>query len=142
MNKKMPKWLCDLYKMIHRNWEYHSPSEKLNTMASYDFTEKIWNIKVAPVFQEVYGGTDDGKQVWSGFVFNLDEFAKENGMWVQNFAVASACRQCSPSPKLLVKGKFKGNCFILQLFLEPVPDSDPVEIVDMISQRVREMPNE
>lgn len=138
MNRKMPKWLCELYTAIHRYWDYHSPSEKINTIASFDNREKIWNVKVAPVFQEIYGGTNDGKQVWSGFIFDLSEFARENGIWVQNFAVASKCKKCSPCPKLLVKGKFKGNSFFLQVYLEPVPDSETVEIVDVIAQTVRE----
>lgn len=138
MNQKIPKWLHEFYSKIHDHWEYHSPSVKINTIAAFNRYEKIWNIKVAPVFQEVYGGTNDGKQIWAGFVFDLGEFAKEEGVWVQNFAAASACQNCSPCPKLLVKGKFKGKSFILQVYLQPVPDSESVEIVDMISQTVRE----
>ena len=30
----------------------------------------LWLFRAAPVFQEIFGGKDDGKTVWTGFEFH------------------------------------------------------------------------
>jgi len=100
----------------------------------------VWQVKAAPVYQEVYGGDDDGKKVWAGFVFDIGDFSRETGVWVEEFAISSYCQECTEHPKLMARGKFQGHQFFLHIFLEPVAETEPVEVIDTIQQQIRDMP--
>lgn len=136
--KKAPKWINRLFDRIHKHWNYHAPCSHINMQAFWDDEYKAWQVKAAPVFQEVLGGPDDGKRVWAGFLFEMGEFSRTPGVWVQEQAVASFCNECTPYPKLMVKGKFEGHPFFLHIFLEPIAETDTVEIIDTLKQEIRE----
>lgn len=141
-SKAPPKWTDQLFSLVHKNWQYHSPSVAINNKVEHDKAQNIWHLKAAPVYQEIYGGNEDGKKVWAGFVFDVGDFAKEDGIWVQDYAVASYCRDCTEHPKMMIKGKFKGHNFFLHIFLEPVPETGISEIVDVLKKEIREYPEE
>ena len=139
-SKPLPKWTENFFHLIHKHWEYHAPCEHINIKASLDRNSKCWLIQAAPVYQEVYGGDEDGKKVWSGFLFDVGDFSKEIGVWVQEYAIASYCQECTDHPKIMIKGKFQGHQFYLNVFLEPVAETEPVEIIDTIEKQIREVP--
>ena len=127
----------DFKEAVERNWRYHARSHSLLWRTQEEGGE--WKIEVAPVFQEVYGGDDDGKRVWAGFLFDTGDFSREEGVWVQEQAVASYCQECTDYPKLMLKGKYRGHQFMLHLFLEPIAGTEPVELIDTIKNEVREL---
>jgi len=136
--KKQPKWIELFYKKVYDHWEHHAPCEHVNMKAEWNQETKCWHIHTAPVWQEILGGEDDGKRVWAGFLFDFGDFGREEGMWIQEQAFMSVCSECTPNPKTVTKGKFRGHNFYMHLFLEPPEDSESVEVIDTIKQEIRE----
>jgi hypothetical protein len=135
-----PRWVQKLFKLIEKHWHYHGPCKSISFDARYSPDVRAWEIEASPVRQEVYGGEQDGQQVWTGFIFEAGEFSKESGLWVQDFAVASHCAVCCHRPKMMFKGKFKGHYVFVNIALEPDRDSGATEFLDTIKREVR--PNE
>lgn len=134
--RKMPKWISSFYKIIHKHWRHHSPCEHIMLMSKWDAETKCWHINAAPVWQEILGGEDDGKRVWSGFFFDFGDFSHEEGIWVQEQAFMSVCSECNQFPKTMTKGKYRGHTFYLHLCLEP-QDTESVEVIDTIKKEIR-----
>lgn len=133
-----PKWIRRIYKYLNTCWQYHGPCQHVNFQSWYDEQEKQWHIKAAPVFQEVYGGLQDGQKIWTGFLFDVMEFSRKPGVWVEETAVASYCNGCTDHPKMMSKCRYKGKSFLLHVYLEPVAETQVVEVLDVIKQEVRE----
>ena len=104
-----PKWYKKFISLIESCWEHHGPCMHLHSRCAYDTEGGEWCITVAPVFQEVLGGENDGKKVWTGFIFHNDIFFKADGVFVERFAASSLCHQCSPKPRLMFRGKYRGH---------------------------------
>ncbi len=135
---RQPEWIARFTDCIHRHWQYHAPCSHVNLKALWDEQQTVWQVSAAPVFQEVLGGPYDGKKVWAGFVFEMGKFSRASGVSVQEQAVASYCNECTPYPKLTAKGTFEGHPFLLHLYLEPIADTETVEIIDTINKEIRE----
>lgn len=127
----------DFKEAVERNWRYHARSHSLLWRIHEEDEE--WKIEVAPVFQEVYGGGDDGRRLWAGFLFDVGDFAAERGVLVEHQAVASYCVECSPTPFLAIKGTYYGRGFFMKLHLEPIAGTEPAELIDTIKNEVREL---
>jgi hypothetical protein len=97
--------------------------------------KRQWLFRASPVFQEVYGGKDDGKIVWTGFEFNVFKLYRE--MSVYGESITSYCTHCTPTPAITFRGNYRGHMVTLTVLLEPVPGSLPVEIVDTIRAEIR-----
>lgn len=135
--RKMPKWMPLFYKTIHKHWQHHAPCEHINLMSEWSDETKCWHVNAAPVWQEILGGEDDGKRVWAGFLFDFGDFSRAEGVWVQEQAFMSVCSECTPYPKTMTKGKFRGHNFYLHLFLEPPQETEAVEVIDTIKKEIR-----
>ena len=134
-HKKQPKWLEKLFDLIHAHWQYHAPCSHLNIQAYQE--DKVWHISAAPVFQEIYGGTDDGKKVWAGFIFDLGNFNRSDGVYIDSWAAASYCQECTNHPKMMGRGKFRGHQVWLHIYLEPIKDTEIVEVLDTFQKQIR-----
>lgn len=135
-DKKQPRWITRLIDLIHGHWNYHGPCDHINVQCYHD-QHHGWVVNVAPVYQEVYGGSDDGKKVWTGFVFDVGTFVRVRGLHVEDITVASYCNQCSPCPRLMIRGKFRGRPIFLNVWLEPIRETATVEVLDTIAGRVQ-----
>lgn len=135
--RKTPKWIKQFYQAIYDNWQHHAPCDHVNTKAEWCEDTKCWHIHAAPVWQEILGGEDDGKRVWAGFLFEFGNFSRVDGMWIQRQAFSSVCNECTPYPKTICKGRFKGHRFYFHLLLEPPAEMESVEVLDIIKQEVR-----
>jgi len=133
-----PKWARRFLKLIYKHWQYHAMCKHINTQAYFDKEHDAWQFKAAPVYQEVLGGEDDGQKVWAGFLFDVGEFGRNKGVYIADHALQSFCGDCNNCPKMMVKGKFEGHSFYLQIYMEPVADTEPVEILDTIKEEIRE----
>ena len=136
-SKDTPKWVKRLGVVIEKYWKHHGPCQSLNFHIEYSEEYKTWNFSVAPVFQEVFGGEDDGKKVWTGFLFEAGKFTRATSIEVQDWAIASACEHCSPYPKLMMKAKYRGHRVLIQIVMEPPTDTDAIEVVDVVSHEIR-----
>lgn len=141
-DKDPPKWMTKLFDIIYNVWHYHGNCTHINFQHSKDNDNKIWMLKAAPVYQQIYGGEDDGKKGWIGFSFDIGEFGKVPGVKVLNQMIASYCDDCTPYPKHVLQGEFNGHLFMLLIMLEPDPNSPIVEIVDHIKKEIREATDE
>ena len=90
------------------------------------------------MFQEVLGGEDDGKTVWTGFVFHTEKLLR--AMMVESISAASVCNECNPTPALVIRGRYRGHRLCLKVCLEPVPGSPVVEIIDTLRFEIRDLP--
>ena len=127
---------------VERRWEHHAICHHL-LWSINERDDGVWQIEVAPVYQEVLGGEDDGKKVWTGFEFDLTGLFGEPGVFALEFGAVSYCIECNnATPIIAVRGRYQGVPFVMKLHLEPIPDSDPVEIIDTIKNEVRAIKGE
>jgi len=130
----------DFKQAVARHWRHHAPCEHLNWQVQDG--EDGTQIEVAPVYQEVLGGKQDGENVWAGFRFDLSGFFAERGLMVENVLAASYCTKCSETPNIAIRGTYFAQAFALRLHLEPVPGSEQAEVIDTISGKVRAIEGE
>ena len=120
---------------VEKHWNYHRPCR--HRLWSSGLVGDGMQFEVAPVFQEVLGGDQDGLRVWSAFSMNLSEFFSEPGLEVIEFGFRSYCAECTPTPFFGIRGKYKGKPFVLMIHLEPIPGSQTVEVIDTLGDEVR-----
>jgi len=118
------------------HWKYLSKSKSSN-WAIHKRDDDVWQIGAAPVLQEVYGGENCGKRVWSAFEFDLSGFLVESDIEVDECGAMSFEEATNTRPFIGFVGSFKGKPFVFQLNLEPIPNTEPLEIVDTIQDIVR-----
>jgi hypothetical protein len=131
-----------LRRAIERHWTHHSPCNVISVEVNYRPDRADWNILIAPAFQEVVGGSQDGILVWSGFDFDIANFLEEPELEVNVVGMASYLIEKNPTPFVGFKGRFKGKPFFLRISLEPIPDSKVLELVDAIRNQVRPVEKE
>jgi hypothetical protein len=136
--EKRPPWFARFARLIERSWAHHGPCGNLHVSCAFDNDSGEWVIVAAPVFQEVLGGEDDGKTVWTGFVFQPDKLLR--AMAVESISTASVCQQCCPTPTVVIRGRYRGHRVHLKVLLEPVPGSSVIEIIDMLKHEIRDLP--
>lgn len=127
---------------VRSHWNYHALSEQVCWKAEQD-ERGVWQCEITPVMQEIFAiGEDDGKRVWSGFDFHLSGFSHEPGVEMLDFGASSRCEDDTPIPFLGVEGKYFGEPFVLRVGLEPLPNSETREVVDVVRQVVRPVTDE
>jgi hypothetical protein len=133
--EKRPPWFNRFTRLVKRAWVNHGPCENIRLSSAFDTDISEWLIVAAPVFQEVLGGEDDGKIVWTGFVFNTEKLLR--AMAVESISAGSVCNECSPTPTLVIRGRYRGHRVSLKVLLEPVPGSPVVEVIDTLRCEIR-----
>ena len=133
--EKRPPWFARFTRLLERSWKHHGPCTNLHVSSAFDSDSGEWAILAAPVFQEVLGGEDDGKTVWTGFVFNTEKLLR--AMVVESISAASVCNQCNPTAAVVIRGRYRGDRITLKVLLEPVPGSPVVEIMDTLMHEIR-----
>lgn len=129
-------WIDRLKAAVEGCWQNHGLTHTIGWFQTSDLFNST--ILVAyPVYQQVVGGRDDGRKVWTGFRFSLSELLKIENLKLLKLEGASRCDHCNPHPLFEVAGEFEGNEFNLIILLEPKLNTEVVEILDTISQSVR-----
>ena len=136
--EKRPPWFARFTRLLERSWEHHGPGTNLHVSSAFHSDSGEWAILAAPVFQEVLGGEDDGKTVWTGFVFHTEKLLR--AMVVESISAASVCNECSPTPALVIRGRYCGHRIVLKVCLEPMPGSQVVELIDTLKCEIRDVP--
>ncbi len=129
--------ISDFKQAVERHWRYHAPSRTLQWKVTD--TEDGWQIEVAPTFQEIVGGEQDGMKVWARFQFDVSAFLAERGVLVESVLAASYCVECAETPHFIIRGTYLGESFRLKLHLEPIPNTEPMEVIDTIRQQLRDI---
>lgn len=129
--------ISDFMQAVERHWRYHAPCETL--LWSVQRADDEWQIEFAPAFQEVVGGDQDGAKLWAGFRYDISDLLAERGVQVESILASSYCIECSETPCIGIKGSYFGESFRLKLHLEPIPNSESVEIIDTIKEQVRDI---
>ena len=105
--------------------------------SAFDTESGEWLIVAAPVFQEVLGGEDDGKKVWTGFVFHAGTLLR--ALTDIRLTAASYCTQSNPTPQVTIQGKYRGHRVSLKVLMEPLASQPVVEIIDTIKFEIRKI---
>lgn len=140
--REVPKWIEGFYQVIEKYWEHHSPCEHVNMYSEWIAEGKSWHVYAAPVFQEILGGEDDGKQIWAGFLFDFGNFSRHEGIWIQEQAFLSACVSCNQIPKTMTIGKYKGHRFYLHILFEPPKETKAIEMIDAVNGNIITVKND
>ena len=127
--------------VVRSHWTYLSKGN-ISNWAIHKRDDNVWQIGSAPVFQEVYGGTDDGKRVWSAFEFDIGGFLVESDVELDECGAMSFEQATNTRPFIGFVGTYKDKPFAFQLHLEPIPDTEPWEILDTIKDEVRPITGE
>lgn len=122
--------------IVLSHWKYLSRSN-ISNWAIHKRADGVWQVGAAPVFQECYGGTDDGKRVWSAFEFDIMDFLAEPELIVEECGAISYEESTNTRPFIGFVSSYKGQPFVFQLNLEPIPNTEPLEILDTIQDVVR-----
>jgi len=122
--------------IVEKHWNYHRPSCR-HRLWTERVESDVMQFEVAPVFQEVLGGGEDGMRVWTAYSMHLSALFSEPGLDVTELGFRTYCIECTPTPFFGVRGKYKGRPFVLMIHLEPIPDSETVEIIDSIKNETR-----
>lgn len=139
--EKRPPWLDELDNAIKGNWQHHGPCSQVAIKSFYDDETDNWLIVAAPVNQEVFGGEKDGLKVWTAFAFDVSSMTGLFGMpglAILGIEARSWCVDCSPAPMIELRGKLGSEKVVIQILLQPLPDSPVAEIIDTITFCLRE----
>ena len=123
---------------VEKHWHHRFICNHIHWSCRQLPDEQGYFIEVAPVIQEVYGGENDGGKTWTAFVFDLHGFLNESGVIVEKAFSTSHHLENNTVPYLGVEGTYRNVPFIMQLLLEPIPDSKPVEIIDTLNEELRD----
>lgn len=127
---------------IRPHWFYHNLCNRMN-WSVIQREDDVTQIEIAPPFQIVYGGAEDGKIVWSPFEFDIFGFLGEAGIdEFEKVGVVTFSEQDNHCPFIGIIGSFRGKPFSLRIHLEPQPETLPLEIVDRIKNEVRAIEEE
>ena len=126
---------------LERHWKHHCLCHQINWSIRLR-DDGIWQIEAAPIYQEVFGGQNDGAKVWVGYEVSLSGLLAEPGVNVTDFGAMSHCEDCNTQPFVGLRGTYHGQQFVMKLSLEPDPTSEPQEILDTLKREVRAIEGE
>jgi hypothetical protein len=136
MNMDLPVWITEIQKAIRKNWHPLGLTDALNWLIEKD--GQSWSIQMAPVYQEVVGGEQDGEVVWSPFVLDLGDLLQDLAPVFRVVGIAAACphKQYATAPMLLIDGRLDDTQVAIAIRLEPPTEASATEVLDVIRRKV------
>ena len=126
-----------LLRIIRRHWTNDSPCNSLWVKVTNRPHRGDWNVVVAPPFQEIVGGSQDGQLVWSAFAFDISDFLEEPEIEVHSMGMWSYSVENASPPLVSFQCRFKGKPFVLRISLEPIKNSEALEFLDVNQNQIR-----
>ena len=123
---------------VEKHWHHKFRCHHIHWSCRPQPDEQGFFIEAAPVIQEIYGGENDGCITYTAFTFDFDGFFHEMGVGIEKSFLASHHLENDTPPYLAVEGTYWDVPFIMQLQLEPMADSEPVEVIDMLNEELRD----
>lgn len=137
MSKNLPpEWLERLNDLINNCWEYYGHSKSIGFATQYDEDTNLWMTRASPTIQELAGGPLDGTMRWCGFFFDFGAFCKNPKIFILNSGVSSTQPGKTPIPYLVFKGEFEENAFVAYIYLQPMPDMNFKEVLNVTSNEI------
>lgn len=138
-----PPWFPRIHQAITDGWQHHGPCSQFSLTSDYEEDSQLWRLFATPVHQEVFGGEEDGRTVWTPFTFDFTDLVRGGlfavpGLVIDYMAVASHNQSEYGCPVLVLKGSCDGEKLVLIVSLDPVPGSEAVEVIDTIREVIRE----
>ena len=145
VEQQHPPWFGRIHQALVEGWRHCVPCERFSVKCSLDGETGEWRITAAPVLQEIFGGYEDGEQIWSPFAFDATDFLVVGlftvpGLVVENVCVTSSSANRSFTPTFVLRGRCDGDPVSIRVLLEPGAGAQPVEIIDTIRNVIRERP--
>jgi hypothetical protein len=136
MGVEFPSWIRDIQRVIRKNWHPLGLTDALNWLIEED--DQGWSIQMAPVYQEVVGGEQDGDVVWTPFVLDLGNLLQDLApvLRVAGFAATCPHMQFGTGPMLLIDGRYGEAPIAIAVHLEPPAEASATEVLDVIQQHV------
>jgi hypothetical protein len=122
--------------VVTRHWNYHRTC-RTTLWSTTRLEGGVVQFSVAPGFREIFGGSEDGQRLWTGYSMRLSDLFAEPEVNVTEFGFRSYCEECTPTPFVGIRGTFKNCPFILMVHLQPIPETKPCEIIDTITNQTR-----
>lgn len=143
VEQQRPPWFNRIYQAVEQNWQHHGPCSRISLTSDFDEERRLWRLFAAPVHQEVFGGEEDGRKVWTPFTFDFTDLVlcglfAVPGLVIERMTVASHNQSEYGCPVLVLKGSCDGEKLVLHVWLDPVPDSEAAEVIDTIHEVIRE----
>ena len=140
---KRPPWFRRIHQAITDGWQHHGPCSRISLTSAFDEERRLWRLFAAPVHQEVFGGEEDGRKVWTPFTFDFTDLVRGGlfavpGLVIERMAVASHNQSEYGCPMLVLKGNCDGEKLVLHVWLDPIPGSKAAEVIDTIHEIIRE----
>ena len=127
-----------LRQAVERHWHHLRRSHHIHWSCRQRTDEEGFFIETAPVIQELYGGEHDGAVTFAAFMFDLDGFFKELGLVVEKSFLMSLHVDDDTLPYFSVEGTYWGIPFLMELQLQPMSDGEPVEVIDVLKEELRD----
>lgn len=137
--KRLPFNESDFHDVVQSNWLYMQPG--IRTYWRCTNAAGVWKAVIAPVFQEVYGGPDDGTVTSAEAEYLLSTFGEEYGIEITDARVFSRGEK-ERLPVIEVSGRYFGVLFELDIYLQPISGSSVCELVDLHEKRLKGIGNE
>jgi hypothetical protein len=129
--EKRPFWFDHFKRLVEKCWDHHGPCKTFHLQSALQVENGLWLFRAAPVFQEIFGGKDDGKTVWTKFEFHTDKLTR--ALKVYRISTTSG----PPAPSVTIHAEYRSHMVQLTVHLQPPPGSPVVEIVDTLKHEVR-----
>jgi hypothetical protein len=143
VEQQRPPWFHRIHQAITDGWQHHGPCSHISLTSTFDEDRRLWRLFASPVHQEVFGGEEDGRAVWTPFTFDFTDLVRGGlfavpGLVIEHMAVASHNQSRYGCPMLVLKGSCEGEKLVLHVWLDPIPDSEAAEVIDTIQEVIRE----
>ena len=126
---------------VRSQWNYHSPCDQVAWQSEL-LENGTCRFDIAPVYQELWGGENDGKRVWTALDYDLAGLSREPGIEFDGFGGASKWEGHTKTAFLGISGNYFGEPFVLRIHLEPFPGSPTREVVDVLRHEIRAIEDE
>jgi hypothetical protein len=137
--KRLPFNEARFQEMVESKWHYMKPANR--TYWRCTNAAGVWKAVIAPVFQEVYGGSDDGTVTWAKAEYALSFFVAQHGIEITDAMIISQGGTAS-LPVVEISGSYFSVPFELHIYLQPISDSSVREIVDLHKKQLKGIGNE
>ena len=142
VEEQRPPWFNRIHQAITDGWQHHGPCSQISLTSAFDEDRLLWRLFASPVHQEVFGGEEDGRTVWTPFTFDFTTLVRGGlfavpGLVIDHMAVASHNQSEYGCPVLVLKGSCDGEKLVLHVWLDPIPGSEAAEVIDTIHEVIR-----
>lgn len=142
VEEQRPPWFHRIHQAITDGWQHHGPCSQISLTSAFDEDRLLWRLFASPVHQEVFGGEEDGRTVWTPFTFDFTDIVLGGlfavpGLVIERMTVASHNQSECGCPVLVLKGSCDGEKLVLHVWLDPIPGSEAAEVIDTIHEVIR-----